>query len=613
MGHDLCPTCSLAICVAVLSGMLSRPWRVRAGQHRWRVCVIVGREILKELDNGTRASIVYDAAGQILSVSNLEKTGDVISRFTYLYDPAGNRTSETREDGAHKLWTYDSTSQLISEEIADDVGTSRTTYVYDLLGNRLVLNVDGELTTSTYDAANRLQTAEEINGITTYTFDANGNQRSVETPSGDITTYSWSYENQLIQIEEPDDVITTQVYAPINRKADELRIIKETDAGITNFIWDDQNIIREVDELNSVDAEYTLNPQPYGNLVSQRREAESTFYNYDALGSTESLTDQAGTKTDEYTYSAFGKITSQSGSTENPYGWVGELGYYREPDGRIVIRQRDYTVQENRFRSEDPLKPASEGGSPYRYANNNPITVTDPSGEAPQWHHKLPQALEYIFIEAGFKPGEIHEPKWGWILDEADHRGLHGQWNSDWVKWYKARKDKGLPITRRAVLDQLRKMMGEKSSYYKYLKKGVQAVDDYRDWTRALSTVEKATRFKKLLKALGILAALLSAAGGIADACDAFSPATALADEEIQRLYQEALKALAEKRFEDARKLLFGKEEQCDITNKNPDGIICKLLSKFVEANPLLIHRAIELDAALRKKFSQQLSEYDDP
>lgn len=115
-----------------------------------------------------------------------------------------------------------------------------------------------------------------------------GSGRDSTGEGGDITTYSWSYENQLIQIEEPDDVITTQTYAPVTRNADELRFSKETDTGTTNFIWGNQNITQEVDELNSVDAEYTLNPQPYGNLISQRREDESTFYNYDALGSTQS-------------------------------------------------------------------------------------------------------------------------------------------------------------------------------------------------------------------------------------------------------------------------------------------------------------------------------------
>jgi|GEM_PF-4791646 len=346
----------------------------------------------------------YDAAGQMNSVANLQENDDVISRFTYLYDAAGNRTQEAREDGTLRVWKYDLTGQLVSEQrtaggswenlTADQWGgmsvsgcgmlpaTSGagpiTTYVYDPVGNRLVLNADGELTTSTYDAANRLIASEEINGITTYTFDASGNQRTVETPDNEITTYSWSYENQLIQIEEPEDVITTNLYAPINRKADELRIIKETDAGIVNFLYDDQNIIQEIDDTSTIEAEYTLNPQPYGDLISQRRDDESTFYHFDALGSTQSLTDESATVDNEYTYGAFGKILAQSGSVENPFTWVGELGYYQEENGRSLLRQRWYEEQVNRFLSQDPIKDDPE--NLYRYVANSPLLAVDPSG-----------------------------------------------------------------------------------------------------------------------------------------------------------------------------------------------------------------------------------------
>ena len=49
------------------------------------------REIEKQLDNETRSVTSYDAAGQMLVVSNLESDNSVISRFTYTYDPFGNR------------------------------------------------------------------------------------------------------------------------------------------------------------------------------------------------------------------------------------------------------------------------------------------------------------------------------------------------------------------------------------------------------------------------------------------------------------------------------------------------------------------------------------------
>ena len=62
-----------------------------------------GREIEKWLDNETRSVTAYDAAGQPLVVSNLESDNSVISRFTYTYDPIGNRLQEVRNEGATTL------------------------------------------------------------------------------------------------------------------------------------------------------------------------------------------------------------------------------------------------------------------------------------------------------------------------------------------------------------------------------------------------------------------------------------------------------------------------------------------------------------------------------
>ena len=49
------------------------------------------REIEMPLGNETLSVTAYDAAGQPLVVSNLESDNAVISRFTYTYDPIGNR------------------------------------------------------------------------------------------------------------------------------------------------------------------------------------------------------------------------------------------------------------------------------------------------------------------------------------------------------------------------------------------------------------------------------------------------------------------------------------------------------------------------------------------
>ena len=43
-------------------------------------------------------------------------------------------------------------------------------------------NASGSLTTYTYDVANQLETSRDATGVTTYTFDANGNQQGGPCP-----------------------------------------------------------------------------------------------------------------------------------------------------------------------------------------------------------------------------------------------------------------------------------------------------------------------------------------------------------------------------------------------------------------------------------------------
>ena len=83
-------------------------------------------------------------------------------------------------------------------------------------------------------------------------------------------------------------------------------------------------------------ADYTYDPQPapqpFGDLVSQHRDAESSFYQFDALGSSRALTDDDQVVTDEAAFEAFGQTAAASGTTLNPFQWVGQVGYYADEE-----------------------------------------------------------------------------------------------------------------------------------------------------------------------------------------------------------------------------------------------------------------------------------------
>lgn len=105
-------------------------------------------------------------------------------------------------------------------------------------------------------------------------------------------------------------------YTTANYKHDGLgrRVEKEvTQTGVTKvtrFIYDNEDILLELDGNNNIIARYTHGPGIDEPLVMEKGGA-SFFYHADGLGSITEITNQSGTVVQAYTYSSFGKIESQ--------------------------------------------------------------------------------------------------------------------------------------------------------------------------------------------------------------------------------------------------------------------------------------------------------------
>ena len=151
---------------------------------------------------------------------------------------------------------------------------------------------------------------------------------------------------------------------------------------VTNYIWDraSSNVLSEVDDTGATIAEYTHEPGQFGELISQRRDSINSYFHFDTQGSTRQLTSDDQTVTDTYSYTAFGETVSKSGSTVNPFGYKGAIGYHidQETDG-IYVRRRIYQPTIIRWQSADPLL-FTDGPNRYIYVKNDPILYTDPSG-----------------------------------------------------------------------------------------------------------------------------------------------------------------------------------------------------------------------------------------
>ncbi len=338
-----------------------------------------GRRMVKKIANGSRTSFTYDAAGQATEVAHLKSDNSVQASFSYQYDEVGNRTSMVESGGSRTTWSYDDKDQLTGEH---RTGTNayRHTFTYDNRGNRILKNLDGQRTTSTYDAANQLKYSEDASGRTTYTFDADGNQHVVQAPSGDRTTNVWDYENKLVGVQHPAGSRETMAYDP-----DGKRVMLEESATTTKYVWDEQNYLQETDAGDVTQVTYTNEPRTYGNLISQRESGASHYYLFDALGSTRLVTDASENVSESLLYDAWGNLIGSSPTMVVPFRWVGELGYLFVPvTSDYYVRERIYGPKIGRWISQDPLGFVDRFDNLFEYSANQIVDLIDPSGAQPQ-------------------------------------------------------------------------------------------------------------------------------------------------------------------------------------------------------------------------------------
>ena len=158
------------------------------------------------------------------------------------------------------------------------------------------------------------------------------------------------------------------------------RIEKEVIAGITavtRYVYDNEDILLELDGANNVLARYTHGPGIDEPLIMEKN-AQSFYYHADGLGSITELTNQSGTVAQRYTYSSFGKIESQlNPNFVQPYTFTG-----REFDSETDLyhyRERQYNWRGGRFTTEDPVG-YNGGENFYVYVGNNATNFNDPLG-----------------------------------------------------------------------------------------------------------------------------------------------------------------------------------------------------------------------------------------
>ncbi len=164
--------------------------------------------------NNNETVYIYDDHGYVYQVISPD-TGTT----TYQYDPAGNMISKTDAKGVTINYVYDALNRLTTIDFLSDTDI---VYAYDNCPNgkgRLCSMTDASGTT-TYEYTPKGQmrketkTIDSIQYVTQYTYDQNGNLKTMTYPSGRVITYNYTNNRAASVLNNAANLASNITYKP---------------------------------------------------------------------------------------------------------------------------------------------------------------------------------------------------------------------------------------------------------------------------------------------------------------------------------------------------------------------------------------------------------------
>ena len=233
--------------------------------------------------------------------------------------------------------------------------TDTVTYAYDSVWKDKLVSYDGEAIT--YD---------EIGNPLSYRgYTMAWEGKRLQSLSGNSTTASYTYDEQGV------------------------RSSKTVNGVMTTFSYNGSLLMAQVQGSGSSQVKQLYSYDASGQLISVNYNGTEYFYLRNGQNDVVGLMDASGTRVVEYTYDAWGKLISTTGTlantlgADNPFRYRGY--YYDTETGLYYLMTRYYDPEVCRFISADVYMTTGQGvlgGNMWAYCGNNPVRRVEVLGQS---------------------------------------------------------------------------------------------------------------------------------------------------------------------------------------------------------------------------------------
>ncbi|WP_366510797.1 polymorphic toxin-type HINT domain-containing protein [Streptomyces sp. MP131-18] len=257
-------------------------------------------------------------------------------------------------------------------------------YTYDEVGNRLTETLHEQDTERTYaypepgtpqphTLTSVIEEAPGVRSLEEYAYDAGGNTIARQT-GGDTQELTWDAEGRLARVEEANGEVTEYLY-----DADGNRLIGRTPTGTTLYLGDHTEVTLPTGSAIPTATRYFDLGGGHTAVIADDESVSITMADHHGTGQLAIATD-----TLELTQRRTLPFGNLRGDT--PDTWAGTRGFVGgttdTATGLTHLGAREYDPGLGRFISLDPVMDLTDPQQihGYTYANNNPVTYSDPTG-----------------------------------------------------------------------------------------------------------------------------------------------------------------------------------------------------------------------------------------